>query len=73
MQDIQIAHGLGFMASVEARLSTHQAYAQYFRSQARSTLVVRLGLSLGDKGHVTASLPHHSSLPSHLRILKTEN
>ena len=45
------------MASVEARLSTHQVYAQYSRSHARSKLVVAAwGFLFGEKGHVTANL-----------------
>jgi hypothetical protein len=40
----------GFHCSLEALLSTHQIYAQYFRSQCRSTLVARLGLFSGRQG-----------------------
>lgn len=64
MQDIQIAHGLGFNASVEARLSTHQVYEQYFRSHARSTLAVAAGaFSLETRVMLRQIYIHHSSLP----------
>jgi hypothetical protein len=49
---------LGFIGVWKGLPSTHQIYAQYFRSQVRSTLVARMGLSLGDKGHTTAKVYH---------------
>jgi len=65
---------LSFMASVEGP----SIHSSSLRIVFQITGAVHAGDAAGGflletRGHVTASIPHHSSLPSHPRILKTEN